>query len=114
MLRRALSNLLSNAIHHCPASETVTIRLVNAAAGAIVAVENPGSIPAENLPRLFDRFFTGTPSRRPGEGGVGLGLAIVKWIVTAHGGTISVHSENGLSRFVIHLPQKRERIFSPQ
>lgn len=57
MLRRALSNLLSNAIHHCPAGETVTIRLVNAAAGAIVAVENPGSIPAENLPRLFDRFF---------------------------------------------------------
>jgi two-component system heavy metal sensor histidine kinase CusS len=104
MLGRALSNLLSNAIRHCPPGGTVTVRLENDVSGTRLSVENPGTIPAENLPRLFDRFFTGDPARRPGGDGVGLGLAIVKSIVAAHGGTITAHSDNGLTRFVIHLP----------
>ena len=104
MLRRALANLLSNAIRHCPPGGTVLVRLEDDVSGIRLSVENPGTIPAGNLPRLFDRFFTGDPSRGPGGDGIGLGLAIVKSIVTAHGGTISAHSDNGLTRFVIHLP----------
>jgi len=106
MLRRALSNLLSNAIRHCPAGESVTLRLEKDAADAIIAVENPGSIPAEQLPRLFDRFYTGDPARRPGGEGVGLGLAIVRSIVEVHGGSIAASSDNGLTRFVIRLPSQ--------
>jgi len=104
MLRRALSNLLANAIRHCPAGETVTIRLGEG--DATVAVENPGAIPAEALPRLFDRFYTGDPARRPGGEGVGLGLAIVRSIVEVHGGRIAAESERGLTRFIVRLPSR--------
>ncbi|WP_293799459.1 heavy metal sensor histidine kinase [Stenotrophomonas sp.] len=104
MLRRALSNLLSNAIRHSPAGGTVTIRLGGDAAGAVIAVENPGEIPAEQLPRLFDRFYTGDPARRAGGEGAGLGLAIVRSIVELHGGEISVVSNGGVTRFVMRLP----------
>ena len=104
MLRRAMSNLLSNAIRHSPAGGAVTIRLGADSAGTVIVVENPGSIPAEHLPRLFDRFYTGDPARRAGGDGVGLGLAIVRSIVEVHGGDVTVVSEEGLTRFVIRLP----------
>ena len=104
MLRRALSNLLSNAIRHCPVGEAVVVRLGVDLEEAVISVENPGTIPAENLPRLFDRFYTGDPSRHSGGGGTGLGLAIVRSIVVAHGGTITASSKAGLTRFEFHLP----------
>lgn len=104
MLRRALSNLLSNALRHSPAGSTVTIRLEADAAGAVIGVENPGLIPAEQLPRLFDRFYTGDPARRTGGEGVGLGLAIVRSIVEVHRGKLSVVSEAGMTRFEMFLP----------
>jgi two-component system heavy metal sensor histidine kinase CusS len=104
MLRRALSNLLSNAIRHSPAGGGVTIRLGTDAAGAVIVLENPGSIPAEHLPRLFDRFYTGDPARRAGGEGVGLGLAIVRSIVEIHDGVITAVSEDDLTRFVVRLP----------
>lgn len=104
MLRRAVSNLLSNAIRHSTTGNTVTIRLDSDSTGAVIAVENPGSIPAEHLPRLFDRFYTGDPARRAGGEGLGLGLAIVRSIVEVHGGKISAASEDGLTRFVVCLP----------
>lgn len=107
MLRRALSNLLSNAIRHSPSGGTVTVRLGSEAAGCVVTVENQGAIPAEHLPRLFDRFYTGDPARRSGGEGVGLGLAIVRSIVEVHGGEITAESQDGLTRFSMHLPSDR-------
>ncbi len=104
MLRRALSNLLSNAIRHCAAGGEVAVRLKGGEGVAVVSVENPGDIAAEHLPRLFDRFYTGDPARRHGGEGTGLGLAIVRSIVVAHGGTITAVSQGGRSRFVIRLP----------
>ena len=104
MLRRALSNLVSNAIRHCPTGQTVLTRVRLESGFAVVAVENPGTIPAENIPCLFDRFYTGDPSRRSGSGGVGLGLAIVKSTIEVHGGTIVASSGAGLTRFEIRLP----------
>lgn len=106
MLRRALSNLLSNAIRHSPDSGTVTVRLEQDGNDIVIAVENPGDIPAENMPRMFDRFFTGDPSRHSGSGGVGLGLAIVRSIAQAHGGTVAASSDNGVIRFVTRLPTR--------
>lgn len=104
MLRRALSNLLSNAIRHCAAGGEVAIRLARENSACVVAVENPGDIAAEHLPRLFDRFYTGDPARRQGGEGAGLGLAIVRSIVEAHGGAITAASSGGLTRFQIRLP----------
>lgn len=106
MLQRALANLLGNAIRHTDRGGTVGVSLQRDTDGVVIAVENPGpAIPAEHLPRLFDRFYRADPARREG-GGVhtGLGLAIAKSIVEAHGGRIRVGSEPGLTRFEIRLP----------
>lgn len=110
MLQRALGNLLSNAVRHTPAGETVRVALGRARDEAVsITVENPGTpIPAEELPKIFDRFYRVDLSRRRhGEGaglGLGLGLAIVKSIVIAHGGTIDAISNQRITRFVIIIP----------
>ena len=65
MLRRAISNLLSNAIRYTPAGQAVTIQLSESAETVRPVVENPGTpIAAEHLPRLFDRFYRVDPSRQ--------------------------------------------------
>jgi two-component system heavy metal sensor histidine kinase CusS len=109
MLRRALSNLISNAIRHTPPGQTVRVSLAMHGDKAIVAVENPGpEIPAEHLPRLFDRFYRVDPSRQRKGDGAGLGLAIVKSIIDAHGGSIKVASANQATRFQLTLPALAE------
>ncbi|WP_019449190.1 heavy metal sensor histidine kinase [Cupriavidus sp. BIS7] len=106
MLRRALSNLLSNALRHTPQGGSVVVEAHTEAAEVVVAVENDGpAIPAELLPSLFDRFFRGDKSRvRPESDSVGLGLSITRAIMTAHGGAISVQSANGKTRFTLRFP----------
>ena len=109
MLRRALSNLISNAIRHTPHGQTVQVSLTGRGDKAIVTVENPGTeIPAEHIPRLFDRFYRVDPSRQRKGDGAGLGLAIVKSIVDAHGGSITVTSTNQMTRFQLTLPALAE------
>ncbi|MBI3524767.1 MAG: heavy metal sensor histidine kinase [Betaproteobacteria bacterium] len=106
MLRRAIGNLLSNAIRHAPRDTSVKVEIANAdGEGVRIAVENSGStIPPEHLPRLFDRFYRVDPARQHSSDGAGLGLAIAKSIVEAHGGRITVSSEEGVTRFTLSLP----------
>ena len=105
MLRRVLSNLISNAIRHTPHGEAVRVSLARQGDKAIVAVENPGpEIPAAHIPRLFDRFYRIDPSRQRKGDGAGLGLAIVKSIIDAHGGSIKVASANQITQFQLTLP----------
>lgn len=106
MIRRALSNLLSNAIDHTPRGGSVDVRIDRIDDGALrIAVENPGeAIPAEHLPRLFDRFFRVDPSRRRSTDGAGLGLAIVKSIVVAHRGEVRARSAAGRTTFEMLFP----------
>jgi two-component system heavy metal sensor histidine kinase CusS len=109
MLRRALSNLISNAIRHTPPGQTVRVSLAMHGDKAVVSVENPGpEIPAEHLPRLFDRFYRVDPSRQRKGDGAGLGLAIVKSIIDTHGGSIKVASANQATRFQLTLPALAE------
>lgn len=104
MLRRALSNLIANAIRHTPAGQTVQVMLDMHGDQATATVENTGdTIPAEHLPRLFDRFYRADPSRQRAGDGAGLGLAIVKSIIDAHDGSIQVASANGRTQFVLKL-----------
>ncbi|MFA5915039.1 MAG: heavy metal sensor histidine kinase [Burkholderiales bacterium] len=107
MMRRALSNLLSNAIRHTPRGGAVAVRVGPRPSGEIeLSVENPGAdIAPEHLPRLFDRFYRVDPSRHkaPSEG-AGLGLAITKSIVEAHKGSIRISSADGTTRFDIAFP----------
>lgn len=106
MLRRALSNLIDNAIRHSPPGGTVRVKLTMLNGGdADISVRNAGpEIPHEDRSKLFDPFYRIDTSRRRGNGGTGLGLAIVKSIVNAHGGEVAVESSAGETRFRVILP----------
>jgi len=106
MLRRALSNLLDNALRFTPALGRVSVRLESSAQRVGIRIENNGqTIPADVLPRLFDRFYRADPARHEGSSEhAGLGLAITQSIIKAHGGTIRCESREGITRFVIELP----------
>lgn len=104
MLRRALSNLLSNAVRYTSAGRKITVSLQNRGLNVLVRVANPGpAITGEHLPHLFDRFYRVDPSRQRNGDGAGLGLAIVKSIVEAHGGTVSASCVDGLIAFDVLL-----------
>lgn len=102
MLRRTLANLVDNALRFTPAGGAVRVRL----RPGQVSVENQGpAIPAEQLPRLFDRFHHREAAQREGQGvHAGLGLAICRSIVQAHGGSIRAESADGWTRLIIELP----------
>ena len=106
MIRRAISNLLSNAIRHTVAGGSVTISIKPGEKSFLtIVVENSGeTIPPAHLPRLFDRFYRVDSSRHWEGIHSGLGLAIVKSIVEAHGGQISVLSEAGMTSFIMVIP----------
>ena len=109
LLRRAISNLLSNAIRYTPRGNVVTVRLHQDLRTTTISVENPGQkIPTEELPRLFNRFHRSDPSRQHKNEGAGLGLAIVKTIVDVHGGDVHAESDDTMTRFVIVLPRPIE------
>jgi len=106
MIRRAVSNLLSNAVRHTPPGGQVTVSIRRPEPTRIaIDIANTGeTISAEHLPRLFDRFYRADPSRS-GEGShSGLGLAIVKSIAEAHGGRVSAVSADGVTAFQLQLP----------
>ncbi|MNP13728.1 Sensor kinase CusS [compost metagenome] len=107
MLRRALSNLLDNALRFTPVGGEVRVRIVDRPEGLRLTVENSGEgISADLLPRLFDRFYRADPARHEGSSEhAGLGLAITQSIIRAHGGQIRCESADGWTRFVIELPK---------
>ncbi len=106
MLRRALSNLLSNAIRHSIEGGTVTVEIVTAVEGLEVSVTNVGPvIPPEHIERLFDRFYRADPARREGHNShAGLGLAITRAIVQSHGGSLGCESSEASTRFAAFFP----------
>ena len=106
MLRRALANLLSNAIRHTPAGGSIRVGIEATDGGTMFAIENSGEpIAPEHLSRIFDRFYRADPSRHRSYEGAGLGLAITRSIVQAHGGEIAVRSTADGVCFEIRLPR---------
>jgi len=106
MIRRAVSNLLSNAINHTPKGGSVTVQIESLGDGEMrLSVDNPGEgIASEHLSRVFDRFYRIDSSRKRSTEGAGLGLAITKSIMAAHKGTVQVESGAGRTRFEIRFP----------
>lgn len=111
MLRRAVSNLLSNALRYTPRGGTVVVCLSESDGLSSLTIENPGqTIPEQHLARLFERFYRADPSRQQATGeGTGLGLAITQAIVHAHRGQVSVSSDAGITCFLMRLPQAPDR-----
>lgn len=111
LLQRAVGNLVSNALAHTPPGGVVVL-------GTGVDFSNPDfstvrievcdtgvGIPAEALPKVFDRFFRVDSSRSQASGGTGLGLAIVQSIMLLHGGNAEITSEPGQgTRVTLHMP----------
>lgn len=93
LFRQAVSNLLSNALHHTPAGGQITIKSVETAQHIEISVVDTGSgIPAEHVPHILNRFYRIDSARSKKDGGTGLGLAIVNSIMILHNGQVTVKS----------------------
>ena len=104
-LHQVVVNLLSNARAHTPAGSTVTIGLSTQDGSVLLRVSDDGpGIPAELLPRVFERFARGDGSRSRAAGSTGLGLAIVSAVADAHDGTVAVASSPAGTTFTVRLP----------
>jgi signal transduction histidine kinase len=104
-LTQVLANLLQNAVRYTPAGGRVEVTAERAAGGVVVRVANTGpGIPAEDLPRVWERFYRVEKSRDRTRGGAGVGLAIVRQLVEGAGGQVGASSEGDWTTFWFRLP----------
>ncbi len=102
-------NLLENAVRYSPEGGVVEVAVAHnrRETAQVTVVDHGPGIPAADLPRIFDRFYRGDPSRTRATGGFGLGLAIARALVEANGGTIVAESAAGRgTRVTVKLPAK--------
>lgn len=105
-LVQVLGNLVSNALRYTPKGGQIIVEAKGSDDSVLLSVQDTGiGITAEDLSRIFERFYRVDQSRRQNEGESGLGLSIARSIIEAHGGTIAVESEMGRgTKFTITLP----------
>lgn len=109
-VRRAIDNVVDNAIRHTPAGGSVTASARTDGTGLEVVVwDECGGIPASDLERVFDVAFRGDDSRSSDTGGGGLGLAIARGLVEARAGGISVRNRAPGCEFTVRLPAEVTR-----
>jgi two-component system heavy metal sensor histidine kinase CusS len=105
LLRRALANLLSNALRHAHPGTVVELAAAGYAGGTELTVTNTGDpVDARHLPHLFDRFYRADAARSAGTGSTGLGLAIVHAIMQLHGGRAEVRPAAATITFALRFP----------
>jgi two-component system sensor histidine kinase CpxA len=110
LLRRAIENVLRNAIHHAPDSTFVEVNLESAGSNARIAVRDSGTgVPDSLLADIFKPFFRVDASRNSRSGGVGLGLAITQRAVSLHHGRVWAENVNPGLRICIELPVVESR-----
>jgi two-component system, OmpR family, heavy metal sensor histidine kinase CusS len=94
LFRRAISNVVANALRHTGSGGKVSVEVRPERDVVKILIRDNGTgIPAEHLPRLFDRFYRVDASRNTAMAGTGLGLAIVKTVMDLHGGSVTIQSE---------------------
>jgi heavy metal sensor kinase len=105
-LKRAVANLLENAVRLAPTGSRIRLAVGSERGMAWIAVSDEGpGIATEHQPRVFDRFWRADKSRSRADGGTGLGLSIVRQIAQTHGGHVQLQSKLGVgSTFTIWLP----------
>jgi two-component system heavy metal sensor histidine kinase CusS len=109
LLRRALGNLLANAVRYAEPGTAISIVAKHGPDGTTVYVENRGpTIEPHHLERIFDRFYRADASRHRSSESSGLGLSIVRSIMQLHGGSWHASSIAGVTRFTLVFPQQAE------
>ena len=104
-ITQVIYNLLDNAVKFCPEGGTLGLKIREGGNKAYISISNTGdTIPANELPLVFDRFHKLDKSRSQNRDGWGLGLYIVKTIVCSHGENISVSSKDGKTEFTFTMP----------
>ncbi|TKC87669.1 heavy metal sensor histidine kinase [Trinickia terrae] len=110
LFRRAVSNLLANALRYTTRGGDITLAAEEAPDAVRVTVANQGTpIAPELLERIFDRFYRVDPSRKResnNAGSTGLGLAIVRTIMDLHGGRAHAESDAASTRFILTFPRE--------
>jgi len=106
----AVTNLVSNAVTYSEAGSRVLVSTKSVDDTAQISVVDQGiGIPAQEIDRIFERFYRVDPARHRSTGGTGLGLSIVKHVAATHGGDVSVWSVEGRgSTFTLTLPLSPE------
>ena len=108
-INQVMYNLLENAVKFSEPGGTLGVSLFKQEGKAYVSIKNQGdTIPAEELPLIFDRFHKTDKSRSKDRDGYGLGLYIVKTILNNHGEDIVVTSRDGVTEFVFSLTLKQK------
>jgi signal transduction histidine kinase len=110
-LRRAVDNLLSNAVRYSPPGATVELCAQTTSGALAIAVRDRGpGFPPEFLPHAFERFRRADSARARDEGGSGLGLAIVLAVARAHGGDAeATNRPHGGAQVTIRIPRDHQR-----
>jgi len=104
-LAQVLGNLISNAARYTPPGGSVIVHAERRPADLLVSISNTGDgIPADDLDRIFERFYRVEKSRDRARGGAGIGLAIVKQLIEADGGRVGAESAHGRTRVWFSLP----------
>jgi len=105
LLRRAIENIVQNAIRHAPNGSSVDITLNGSAANASVSIRDYGpGVPADSLGAIFKPFFRLDHSRDTASGGVGLGLAIAQRAIQVHNGQVWAENAGPGLRVCVSLP----------
>ncbi len=112
MVKQVMRILCDNAVKYTPDGGIITLGLKREPGWVTLSVQDNGpGIPADELPKIFDRFYRADEARRSETGGHGLGLSIARIIVMAHGGKMRVRSKvNAGSIFYVVLPEKQESL----
>lgn len=107
-LQQVMQNIIQNAAKYSPAGGPIEVKVAAQREWATIAISDQGiGIPKEALPHLFNRFYRAGNVQEQQIGGVGLGLYVVSEIVSLHGGTVEVDSQEGEgSTFTIYLPRE--------
>ncbi|EKS9800340.1 MULTISPECIES: heavy metal sensor histidine kinase [Burkholderia] len=114
LFRRAVGNLLSNAVEHASPNSVISIRSYETSSTASICVENVGkAIPPEHIDFVFERFYRADHARHGSAKNAGLGLAIVKSIMNLHDGDVTVVSKNGKTSFTLTFKARGTNEYSP-
>jgi signal transduction histidine kinase/DNA-binding response OmpR family regulator len=108
-LQKILTNLLSNAIKFTPDEGSVEVKVIIEPELVGISIMNSGQeIPADKLPRIFERFYQVDGSTNRQFEGTGIGLALVKELMELHHGFVTAESKNGYNTFTVRLPLKTD------